>query len=105
MPPAITDWSELSARAGRLFAGGLQDRAEQDEILLLQPALGTSELRPDPPGAGAARFRRSRGVRSYSHCPTPLQTEKAIGILERHDPKTTWGLLGSAPPPARDPGG
>ena len=37
MPSPITAWSELAERAGRLFAGGLQTRAEQDEIVFLRP--------------------------------------------------------------------
>ena len=94
MPPAITDWAELSARAGRLFAGGLQDRTEHDEILLLQPerwgpasfdAIRQELVQPIFDGAGHPL------VLVLPHAP---QTENAIRILERHDPKTTWGLLG-----------
>jgi hypothetical protein len=94
MPPAITDWSELSARAGRLFAGGLQDRAEQDEILLLQPERwGLASFDPIRQELVQPIFD-SAGRPLVLVLPHTPQTENAIKILERHDPKTTWGLLG-----------
>jgi hypothetical protein len=94
MPPAIADWTELSARAGRLFAGGLQDRTEQDEIVLLQPEHW------GPANFDAIRQELVQPVFDTAGRPLVLvlphtpQTENAIKILERHDPKTTWGLLG-----------
>ncbi|MGO9471135.1 MAG: SWIM zinc finger family protein [Isosphaeraceae bacterium] len=94
LPPAITAWSELTERAGRLFAGGLQGRAERDEIVFLRPRQW-----------GAARFDAVRQellqpvFDSAGHSlplimPHTPQTESAIRILERHNPDATQALVG-----------
>ncbi|MFI5458283.1 MAG: hypothetical protein ACHRXM_22865 [Isosphaerales bacterium] len=94
MPAACTAWAELAERAGRLFAGGLHGRAEQDEIVL---------LRPERWGAAkfdAVRQELVRPVFDIAGHPLLLvmphtpQTENAIRILERHDPDTNRGLVG-----------
>ena len=87
-------WSELSERAGRLFAGGLKDRSEQDEIVLLRPEQW------GPAQFDAVRQELLQPVFDNARHPLLLvmphtpQTENAIPILEQHDPGTTWGLLG-----------
>ena len=93
-PAAITDWTELSARAGRLFAGGLQDRAEQDEILLLNPN------RWGPASFDTIRQEIVRTIFDSDGRPLDLvlphtpQTENAIRTLEQLDPKPNGALLG-----------
>jgi hypothetical protein len=87
-------WTELAARAGRLFAGGIQGRSEQDEVVFLRPEKW-----------GQARFdavRQELVQPVYDSAGHPLQlimshspqTENAIRILERHDPGKTHGLVG-----------
>ncbi len=93
-PQAITAWADLTARAGRLFAGGLQDRAEQDEILFLQP----EQWGP----ASFDAIRQELVQRVFDRAGHPLslilphtpQTENAIRILEQHETESTRTLLG-----------
>ncbi len=94
MPPAITTWSELAERAERLFAGGLQTRSEQDEIVFLGPK------RWGPARFDAVRQEFVQPIFDALGHPLSLvmphtpHTENAIRILERHDPAATGGLLG-----------
>jgi hypothetical protein len=94
VPGVTTSWPELAARAGRLFAGGLKERSEQDQIVLLRPQHW------GPPQFDAIRQELIQPVFDSAGHPLLLvvphtpQTENAISILERHDPVATWGLLG-----------
>ena len=93
MPEAITAWADLTAHAGRLFAGGLQDRGARRDPLSPARTVGTSKLRRDPSGAGAAGFRSCRASPLLILPHTP-QTENAIRILEQHETESTRTLLG-----------
>lgn len=94
VPTPITLWSDLRERAARMFGGGLRERSEQDEIVLVQPKL-----------FGPAQFDSIRqefkqavvdaaGNALTLVVPHTPQTENAISVLERHDVANTWGVLG-----------
>jgi len=94
LPSGIASWAELAERAGRLFAGGLQGREEQDEIVFLRPRRWGS-VKFD-----AVRQELVQPVFDIAGHPLLLvmphtpQTENAIRILERLEPDTTRGLVG-----------
>jgi SWIM zinc finger len=94
VPAALDSWSELAERASRLFAGGLKERSEQDEIVLLKPRQW------GPAGFDAVRQELvqpvfdSAGKALLLVMPHTPQTANAIPILERDDATSTWGLLG-----------
>jgi hypothetical protein len=94
VPGILTSWAELAQRAVRLFAGGLKEKSEQDEVVLLQPQ-----------GWGPGQFESIRqefvqpiiddsGRPLMLVMPHTPQTENAIPILESHDPSATRALLG-----------
>jgi hypothetical protein len=102
VPGIITSWTDLAQRAVRLFAGGLKEKSEQDEVVLLQPqAWGPGQF-------DSIRQEFVQPIIDDSGHPLMLmmphtpQTENAIPILEQlsvgarsqdHAP-TCWGLLG-----------
>jgi SWIM zinc finger len=94
VPCAVTQWSALGDRANRLFAAGLTERREQDEIVLLRPKNWDTAVF-DPIGQELMQTIHDESGRpllvTMPHTP---MTENAISILERHDPRGTWGLLG-----------
>jgi hypothetical protein len=102
VPGILTSWTELAQRAVRLFAGGLKEKSEQDEVVLLQPR-----------GWGPGQFDPIRQefvqliIDNAGHplmlvMPHTPQTENAIPILEQlsvgagspDHAQTCWGLLG-----------
>jgi hypothetical protein len=93
--PAITAWPELAERAKRLFGGGLGDRNENLEIVLLAPKSW---------GPGCYDTLRQELVRPLmdekDRClqlwlPFTPENEAGVELLERHDPAETYGLLGA----------
>lgn len=94
-PGAITAWSELSQRAKRLFGGGLGERLENLELVLLVPkawgpafydTLRQELVRPVVDEAG-------RTVNLW--LPFTPENEAGIELLEHHDAAATFGLLGA----------
>jgi hypothetical protein len=94
MPSPITAWSELAERAGRLFAGGLQTRAEQDEIVFLRPERWSPAAFDTVRQVLVQQVFDVVGRALLLVTPHSRQTENAIRILEQHNPETTWGLVG-----------
>ena len=95
MPGAITAWIELAERAKRIFGGGLGERHENAEIVLLAPkawgppfydTLRQELVRPLADEAG-------RSVNLW--LPFTPENEAGVEVLERHDPSGTYRLLGA----------
>lgn len=91
---AVARWNELAARAQRLFASGLRERSEQDEVVFLLPrswgpavfdSIRQELIRPVFDESG-----RSLSL-VLPHTP---QTENAVTRLEQYDTSQTYGLLG-----------
>jgi hypothetical protein len=93
-PTRITAWPDLRERAARLFGGGLRERSEQDEIVLVQPARwGPTHFDPIHQEFQQPIFDAAGNAIAIVVPHTP-QTESAIPILECHDSAKTWGMLG-----------
>jgi hypothetical protein len=94
VPVAITRWSELAERATRLFAAGLQEYSEQDEVLLLSPKQwGPAQF--DPIRQELVRYLLDGDGRLLPLIlPHTPENAEAIRVLERHDPAMTHSLLG-----------
>jgi hypothetical protein len=94
VPGFVTRWRELGERAMRLFGGGLQGRAEMDDLVVLAPSAW------GPPQFDSIRQELVRPVLDADSRPLPLvlphtpQTAVAVEALERHEPSATRGLLG-----------
>lgn len=95
LPPAVTAWADLSPRARQVFGGGLADREENQDLVLLQPAqwgpahydtLRQELVRPVADSAG-------RVLELW--LPYTAESEPAIDLLEKHDPQTTQGVVGA----------
>jgi hypothetical protein len=95
VPRTITAWTELAERAKRIFGGGLGQRHENAELVLLVPqawgppfydTLRQELLRPVADEAG-------RSVNLW--LPFTPENEAGVEFLERHDPSDTHGLLGA----------
>jgi hypothetical protein len=92
--PAISEWSQLGARARRLFGGGLGERSEQNELVLLRPAAWL------PGQYDQVRQELVRFVVDEKQRLLPLvvsfgpETASAVLTLEQHDATGTYGLLG-----------
>lgn len=92
--PGISDWSQIGEQAHKLFGGGLAERSEQDELVLLRPTVWL-------PGAyDEVRQELVRLVLDEKQRALPLvlpftaETASAVSILERHDAAGTIGILG-----------
>jgi hypothetical protein len=95
VPAAITSWSLLAERAKRLFGGGLGERTENLDLVLLRPKTWGPAFY-DPLRQELLRplvDDRDRIVNLW--LPYTPENEQAIDRLERHDPAATHGLLGS----------
>ncbi len=96
IPARIACWAELADRVRLLFSGGLGDRDEQDELVLLAPA------RWRPPVFDPIRQELARDVLDLDGRPLPLvlpytpETKGAVDALEAHDPdaRGTDSVLG-----------
>jgi hypothetical protein len=94
IPGIVTSWTELADRAARLFGGGLKERSEQHEVVLLQPATW------GPGQFDSIRQEFVQPILDRAGRPLMLivphtpQTENAIAILEQQDPTQTRCLLG-----------
>ena len=95
VPGAITAWTELAARAKRLFGAGLAERNENVDVVLLVPkawgapfydTLRQELVRPVVDNAG-------RTVNLW--LPFTPENEAGVEFLEQHDPSATFGLLGA----------
>ncbi|HEX7376432.1 MAG TPA: SWIM zinc finger family protein [Pirellulales bacterium] len=92
--PGSGDWSQIGAQARRLFGGGLAERNEQDELVLLRPTLWL------PGQYDELRQELVRLVLDEQQRPLPLvlpftaETASAVRILEQHDAAGTIGVLG-----------
>jgi len=95
VPGAITAWTELTEQAKRLFGGGLGERNEGLELVLLVPktwgpgfydTLRQELVRPVADEAG-------RVVNLW--LPFTPENEAGVEFLEGHDTAETFGLLGA----------
>lgn len=95
VPGVVTAWTELAERAKRLFGGGLGERHENLELVLLVPkawdpsfydTLRQELVRPVVDEAG-------RAVNLW--LPFTPENEAGVAHLEHHDPAATFGLLGA----------
>lgn len=94
VPGMVERWSELAPRVDRLFAGGLRERNEQDEIVLLRPKTWDAALFDPIEQELRQSIVDEDGRMLLIVLPHLLTTADAITILERHDPTTTTALLG-----------
>ncbi len=94
VPAGITTWSALAERTKRLFGGGLAERTENlDLVLLLPKAWGPAAY--DPLRQELVRpILDDRGRSVCLWLPFTPENETAVELLERHDPAKTYGLLG-----------
>jgi hypothetical protein len=94
VPCAIGRWAELLPRAAALYGGGLCERSEMDEIVLLTPqSWGQAQF-------DQVRQELVRPIIDSAGDVLPLvlphtpENAHALETLEQHDPATTHGLLG-----------
>jgi hypothetical protein len=94
MVPGFINWAALTDRARGLFGGGLRERREQDEIVLLRPqAWGPSRFDP-------VRQELVRPVLDDAVRPLPLvlphtaMTAEAVNALEQYQPSSGCPVLG-----------
>lgn len=92
--PAISDWSQISNRARKLFGGGLGERSEQDELVFFRPSLWL------PGHYDEVRQELVRFVLDEKQRLLPLtlafaaETASAINILEHYDATTPAAVFG-----------
>ncbi|HWB09223.1 MAG TPA: SWIM zinc finger family protein [Pirellulales bacterium] len=92
--PAANDWSQLGERARRLFGGGLGERNEQDELVLLRPSAWLSG-QYDP-----VRQELVCLIFDDKQRPLPVvlpftpETASGVRTLEHHDAAAAYGLFG-----------
>lgn len=92
--PAISDWSQISNRARKLFGGGLGERSEQDELVFFRPSLWL------PGHYDEVRQELVRFVLDEKQRLLPLtlafaaETASAINILEHYDATTPTAVFG-----------
>ncbi len=95
VPGAIAAWPELAERAKRLFGGGLGERNENQELVLLAPktwgpgyydTLRQELLRP---------LLDEKGRCVHLRLPFTAENEAGVELLEHYDPAATYGLLGA----------
>jgi hypothetical protein len=94
VPGAVSRWTDLVERTVRVFGGGMQDRGELDNLVLLTPhSWGPAQF-------DSIRQELRRPVFDAEGRALPLvvphtpETAAAVDALERHDPSATRGLLG-----------
>jgi hypothetical protein len=94
IPGWIDRWADLAIKARRLFAGGLQERAEQDELVLVKPhQWGPAQF--DSIRQQFVRPIADRDGRSlFLVLPFTPQTEQAVRLLETCAISELFGLLG-----------
>ncbi|PWT80049.1 MAG: hypothetical protein C5B58_12395 [Acidobacteria bacterium] len=95
VPKAITDWSEIASRCRRLFGSGLSENSENLQLAILLPDRWLPATY-DPVRQELTRpilDQRGRSIQLW--LPFTAENESAIEYLERHDPASTRGLLGS----------
>ncbi|MGH7194192.1 MAG: hypothetical protein ACREJM_11790, partial [Candidatus Saccharimonadales bacterium] len=84
-PGAVGDWSSLVERARRLFGGGLGERGEHDDLVVLRPAVWL------PARYDEVRQELVRPVLDNAQRLLPLvvpfapETASAVEVLERHE--------------------
>ena len=100
----IAAWPDLAERGRRLFGGGLRERSEQDEVVLLKPNhWGPAAFDSVRQELVQPIFDEEGRPMSLLLPHTPL-TEKAIAILENQDPAQDLGFAGNSPPAPRSTG-
>ncbi len=93
--PAVRKWSELAERAFGLFGGGLAERRENQDLLILAPASW------EPGQFNSVRQELVRFVRDAEGRAIPLvlphtpETAEGVTMLERADGSQIRGLLGA----------
>jgi hypothetical protein len=94
-PKAIVEWSALTERIQKLFGGGLAERIEHEELVLLEPkAWGPAFY--DPLRQELTRpILDARGRTLELWLPFNAENEKGVELLEKHDPTGTRGVLGA----------
>ncbi len=95
LPETFIHWSDIAARAKRLFSGGLSERTENHELAVLAPkSWGPASYDPLRQELTRAIFdQEGRPVELW--LPFTPENEPAIQRLEQHGPESTRGLLGA----------
>lgn len=95
LPDRITRWSDISNRAASLFGGGLTERGENGELVVLNPAeWGEAEF-DDLRQELRLPVVDDRGHALELWMPFAPETATAIERLENLNPEGTTGLLGA----------
>ncbi len=95
VPAAIRAWPELAERAKRLFGGGLGDRNENQDIVLLAPKTWGPGFYHTLRQELSRPLLDEKGRCVHLWLPFTPENEAGVELLERHDPAETYGLLGA----------
>lgn len=95
VPAAVTAWSELADRARRLFGAGLGERNENLEIVLLVPKVWGPGFYDDLRQELIRPVADESGRTVNLWLPFTPENEAGVEFLEKHDPASTYGLLGA----------
>ncbi len=95
LPGTISDWSAVARQAAQLYSGGLSAQTENLELVLLAPqSWGTPQFDPLRQELIRPIFdAKGRGLDLW--IPFTPDQERAVDVLEQHDPSDTHGLLGA----------
>jgi hypothetical protein len=95
VPCTITAWTELADRAKWLFGGGLGERNEGAEIVLLVPKVWGPAFYDTLRQELVRPVVDDTGHMVHLWFPFTPENERGVEYLEKHDPTNTFGLLGA----------